>query len=67
LAESKRGNEIWEQDEFPRTALEIWPLIEAEALGKESSTTNSRPTLGAVVFREDEDGNFYTQPFKVSQ
>ena len=66
-AESKRGNEIWEQDEFSRTAPEIWPLIEAEALDVEPSATKNIPTLDAVVFQEDEDGNFYTQPFKVSQ
>jgi hypothetical protein len=67
LAESKRSEEIWEQDVFPQTTPEIWPLIEAEALGNESSPKESRTTLRAVVFREDEDGNFYTEPFKVSQ
>lgn len=65
-AESKPGKEMWEQDYVPWTAPEIWPLIEAEALGKESST-KSIPTLGAVVFRQDGHGNFYTEPFEVSQ
>jgi len=66
-AESKPGKELWEQDEFPQTTPEIWPLIEAEALGKDSSPKESRTTLRAVVLREDEDANFYTEPFKVSQ
>lgn len=66
-AESKRSEEIWDQDHVPQTAPEIWPAIEAEALGKESSTTKNVPTLSAVVFREDEEGNCYTEPLMLSQ
>lgn len=66
-AESNRSEEIWEQDYIPQTAPEIWPLIEAEALGKESSPGKNRPTLSAIVFREDEAGNCYTEPLKVAQ
>ena len=66
-AESKPGKEIWEQDEFPQTTLEIWPVIEAEALSMESLPNENRTTLTAIVFREDEAGNYYTEPLKISQ
>jgi hypothetical protein len=35
-AESKPGKEIWDQEHVPQTAPEIWPLIDAETLGKKS-------------------------------
>jgi hypothetical protein len=63
-AESKRGREIWELDYASQTAPEIWPLIEAEALGKESTAKIDGTALEAVVSREDEDGNYYTEPVK---
>ena len=63
-AESTRSKEIWEQDCIPQTAPEIWPIIEAEALGKESTFKLNGTTLDAVVFREDEDGSYYTEQLK---
>lgn len=63
-AESKPGKEKWEQDDIPHAAVEIWPNIEAEALGKEPTVKANGPSLDAVVFREDEDGNYYTEQLK---
>jgi hypothetical protein len=62
--ESKRSKEIWEQYDIPQTAPEIWPIIEAEALRKESAFKANGTNFEAVVFREDEDGNYFTEPVK---
>ena len=62
--ESKRGKEIWEPHYIPQTAPEIWPIIEAEALRKESTFKVNGTALEAVVFREDEDGNYCTEQLK---
>ncbi len=65
-AESRPGHAVWEQYYGPGTALEIWPPIEAEALGKGSSRAEGDAAVSAVVFGEDKAGDYCIEPPEVA-
>lgn len=74
-AESKRGKEVWVEESEDRglgvfdNHLQIWARIEAEAMGKGRSRPPrlEKPTMQAIIFRQNEDGRFYTEPLKTSR
>jgi hypothetical protein len=66
LAESKRGEDSWEEYDSPCTAPEIWASIEAEALGAKAPEIDNKNGLRAVVFREDGAESFYTEPLETA-
>jgi hypothetical protein len=63
-AESKRGEDSWEEDDDRCTASELWSIIEVEALGGRAAETDSRDEIRAVIFREDKTEAFYTEPLE---
>ena len=65
-ADSKPGQEIWQQHLGPTTAPEIWTLIECETLGRGASRVEDEATVATVVFRVTEEGNYYAEPLPLS-
>lgn len=64
LAESKKGEDAWEEYDSPCTAAEIWPMIESEARSGRTPRMDSKNEIRAVIFWEDKTEAFYTEPLE---